>query len=362
VALAAVQEVEAPSTAVVSPEKVDYVKSLFTDVLEVNVPQKLEVFLAVLQASGFTLLGRDEWRKLGGDLHPFLMPLAYTGEGADVEVIGLMVRTPNGGPLRPEEYQVVSQRLVTSLQVVFRAFDMEKYMIKRAEEAAFRKEKQDKPLIEATKDLYEVRFSGKDQTALDKWLLLEVGAFPDVYKNLAMEHIKKGDPQSGLIVADTMRDVFGFQWGFPHAFCCKVLRDHFDGRGKLENRDVEADHCAERCFKTGYPLWTLDPGTSLQDLLCEAKMHRIGDLDTLRVFYLQRAADDQRAAVRTGSMSLGCATLAKCQALMDAVVCGHKSYNGVRKELRDLYEEIPGCDPVMQMIDYFSSDAAPAAA
>ena len=43
---------------------------------------------------------------------------------------------------------------------------------------------------------YEVRFKGQDRTALDKWLLLEasdgysffisqVGAFPDVYENLA---------------------------------------------------------------------------------------------------------------------------------------------------------------------------------
>jgi len=48
-------------------------------------------------------------------------------------------------------------------------------------------------------------------------------------------------------------------------------------------------------------------------------MPKLGSVDDLRVFYLRRATDDQRAAVRTGSLSLGCATLAKAQALMDAV-------------------------------------------
>jgi len=307
------------------------------------------------------LLGRDEWRKLDGDLHPFILPLAVKGEGTELEVMGLLVRAPNGAKLQPDTYQVVLQHPVVSMYVVHVAKNIEKYIIKRAEEATFRKEKQDVPLIEATRDVYDVRFSGSDQTALDKWLLLEVGAFPDVYKNLAMEHIKSGDFRSGLVVADTMRDAFGYEWGFPHAFCCKVLRDHFNGKGSFEKRDLEADHCAERCFKTGYPLWTLDEGTSLEELLCEAKMHRIGDVDSLRVFYIERSTNDQRAAVRTGSMSLGCATLAKAQALMDAVVCGYKSYKTIRKELRDLYEEVPGCEDIQEMIDYFA-EPAPAAA
>jgi len=339
----------------VSEEKVAFAKSLFKDVLDVRVPHKLEVYLNVLQGSDYNVLGKDEWRKIGGDLHPFLLPLAVKGEGEDTEVAGLLIREPNGAPLLPEQYMVVVQRPRKSWIVTLVAMDVDKYIMKRAEEANFRKTVQDMEVVEATKDVYDVRFKGSDRTALDKWLLLEVGAFPDVYKNLAIEKIQGEDAKSGLVIADTMRDTFGKSWGFPHAFCCRVLRDHFDGKGDLESREIEADHCAMRCFTTGYPVWTLeDDGDSLEALLLEAKMPKLGDISSLRVFYLKRATDDQRAAVRTGSISMGCATLAKGQALMDAVCCGHKSFNSIRQELAEMYDEVPGCEPLVDMINYFT--------
>lgn len=344
----------------VDAAKEEFVRFLFDEVLEVQAPDNLSVLLAVFQGSGYEILGKDEWKELGGDMHPFLLPLAVKDKGDDnIEVIGLLPRTPNGSPLYPWEYQVVSQKIKTSMRVKLVAFSAQKYIMKRSEEANFRQQKQDLPVIAATKDMYEVQFKGTDKNALDRWLLLEVGAFPDVYINLSQEHIEKGDPQTGLIIADTMRDAFGTQWAFPHAYCCRVLRlPHFNGKatikGNNEDRELEADHSAHRAFTCGYPLWTLEEdGITLEDLIGEAKMPKQGSVDSLRVFYLRRAVDEQRASVRTGSMSLGCAAVSKAQALMDAVVCGHKSYQGVRKELADLYEEVPGCEPLMQMIEYF---------
>mmetsp|Transcript_76341 Transcript_76341/g.137745 ORF Transcript_76341/g.137745 Transcript_76341/m.137745 type:complete len:267 (-) Transcript_76341:60-860(-) len=264
-----------------------------------------------------------------------------------------MIREPNGATLRPDAYQVVSQRPRKSKYVEFISKDVDKYIMRRAEEATFRKEKEDLPIVEATSDVYDVRFTGKDRTALDKWLLLEVGPFPDVYKNLAVEHINKGDPKSGLVVADTMRETFGTSWAFPHAFVSWVMKNHF-GKNELEDREVEAGHCAMMCFTSGYPLWTLeDSSNTLFDLLCDAKMPKLGSVDMLRVFYLKRSTDDQRAAVRTGNISLGCAALAKGQALMDAVCCGHASYNEIRGELALLYDEVPGCEALVDMINYF---------
>ncbi|CAE8641044.1 unnamed protein product, partial [Polarella glacialis] len=224
----------------------------------VKVPKKLEVFLSVLQASDFSILGRDEWKTIGGDLHPFIIPVATIGAlDDDLQVVGLMIREPNGATLRPDAYQVVSQRPRKSKYVEFISKDVDKYIMRRAEEATFRKEKEDLPIVEATSDVYDVRFTGKDRTALDKWLLLEVGPFPDVYKNLAVEHINKGDPKSGLVVADTMRETFGTSWAFPHAFVSWVMKNHF-GKNELEDREVEAGHCAMMCFTSGYPLWTLE--------------------------------------------------------------------------------------------------------
>jgi len=338
----------------VDAAKIAYIKGVFSDVLGVRKPDKLDVFLAVAQGSGYDILGEDGWRGVGGDLHPYILPLGAKGEGEDVEVIGLIVRAPNGSFLSPNQYQVVTQKPWRSWRVNLCALDMEKYIMKRAEEANFSNSVQDQLVIESSKDLYKVRFDGASRTALDKWLLLEVGAFPEVYKNLAMEHIEGGDPKTGLIIADTMRDAFGTTWGFPHAFVCRVLRQHFNGDGGSEDRNIEADHSAVRCFQSGYPLWTLeDDNDSLENLICEAKMPRLGSLDALRVFYIRRSTDDQRPAVRTGNISLGCAAVSKAQALMDAVCCGHKSFNTIREELRDTYDEVPGCEPLVALLEYF---------
>jgi len=117
---------------------------------------------------------------------------------------------------------------------------------------------------------------------------------------------------------------------------------------------MEADHIAMQCFTSGYPLCTLAEEDSLEDLLMEAKMPRLGDISSLRIFYLKRANDDQRVAQRVGSLSEGCATVAKGQALMDAVCCGHKSFAGIREELSLMYEEVPGFDGLVNMINYFT--------
>lgn len=333
----------------VEPAKVEYIKSIYSDVMNTKPPAKLDVFLSVLKGTGYEILGKDEWKKIGGDLLPLTFPVAVKGswDDDDIQVVSMLVRTPNGSPLSPEQFQVVSQRPRKSRSISLLALDIEKYIMKRAEEAHFYREKKDLPVIAATKDVYDVRFSGKDKTALDKWLLLEVGPFPEVYRNLAQEQLR-ADAQTGLIIADTMRDVFGANWAFPHAFVGNVLKSYFN------DRELEASHSAARCFTGGYPLWSLEEeGDDLDKLLLDAQMEKLGTRDLLRVFYMKRVSDDQRAAVRTGSMSLGCATLAKAQALMDAVCCGYKSYNGIRKELTDLYEEVPGCEPLTDLISHF---------
>jgi hypothetical protein len=283
------------------------------------------------------------------------MPIATRGEGDDLETIGLLVRGVQGGKIPPEEFLVVSQKAKKTLRVKYVAPDMEKYIARRAEELNFEQEEKDTGVLEMVKDAYDMQFTGQDRNALNKWLLLKIGAFPDVYEQLKQEHIENGDYKSALVISDAVRDAFGTSWSFPHSDMCKMLRRYFDGEkvGDDINREEEADHSAVRCFKTGYPLWTLAEDDDLADLLLEAKMPKMKDINDARVFFLGRVVDDQRAAVRTGELSLGCAALAKAQALMDAVNCGHKSYKAVRAELRDLYSEIPGCEPVEDMISYY---------
>ncbi|CAJ1423138.1 unnamed protein product [Effrenium voratum] len=91
----------------VAPAKVKALKSLISDVLEARAPQQLETFLQVLQASGYTVLGKDDWNEIGGDLHPFLLPVATKGDfDDDLDVTALLIRSPTGQQLRPDEWQV----------------------------------------------------------------------------------------------------------------------------------------------------------------------------------------------------------------------------------------------------------------
>ncbi|CAK0905629.1 unnamed protein product [Prorocentrum cordatum] len=333
-----------PPVAAVDSAKLEYHRKMFNDVLCVRVPRKLEVFLNVLQASGFTVLGKDDWRGLG-DLHPFMMPIATRGEGDDADVVGLLLRTPNGQALQPDEYQVVSQKPRKTWKLVLWSLTMDKWIAKRAEEAKFENSEQDQGVLEAVKDAYDFKFKGGDRSSLNKWLLLQVGAFPDVYRQLADELLLRGDPKSALSVADTMRDAFGTQWAFPHSYQCGILRNHYnqpdsDDPERRTDRNMEADHSAERCFKTGYPLWSLAEEDDLEFLLGEAKMPRLEDMDSLRVFYLGRVVNDQRAAVRTGDISEGCATLAKAgerplRARSACRECGSKAPQHVINQQRE---------------------------
>lgn len=338
------------------PVEAAYQRSLFSDVLEVKVPKQLDTFLNLLKAGDYTLLGKEDWKAIVAsgdvDLHPFILPLGTRGEGDDLEVCGLMIRAPRGAYLAPDKYQVVSQKPRVSKNIQLIALDVDQYIKKLAEEATFRQEKQDLPIIEVVKDVYDVQFKGDSKTALDKWLLLEVGAFPEIYMNLAREHLENGDPRSALCCADTMREKFG-DWAFCHAFVSAMLRDNY-GKEGFEDRGVEAQQTAQMCLTSGYPLYTLeDGGDSLSELLAFAEVPKLPDIDSLRVFYLKRVVDDQRSAVRTGNISLGCAALGKAQALLDAVSCGHKSFNGVREEIAELYEEVPNCEPLVEMIYHF---------
>lgn len=342
----------------VAQSTVDAVKSIFSDVLNAKAPEKLDIFLNVLESSGWDILGKDEWKTLDGDLHPFILPLGKRGAGEDLEVVGLLVREPNGKKFQhTREMMVVSQQLVKGPYVKLLAKEIDKYIAKRSEEAYFNKEKKDLDIIESTKDVYDISFKGADRRSLEKWLLLEVGPFPDVHESLLEAFIEQDDAVSALVVADTMRSVYGTSWCFPHQTVSHQLRTHFDGQNGTEDRTKEAANCAQQCFTSGYALWTLSADLlakePLEDLLIAANMPKVPDMDTLRVFYLRRVSDDQRTAVRTGNISLGIAALAKAQALMDGVVCGHKTFNTARDELSNIYDEVPGYEDLVDFILYF---------
>eukprot|EP00586_Coscinodiscus_wailesii_P021208 CAMPEP_0172500574 /NCGR_PEP_ID=MMETSP1066-20121228/140162_1 /TAXON_ID=671091 /ORGANISM="Coscinodiscus wailesii, Strain CCMP2513" /LENGTH=370 /DNA_ID=CAMNT_0013274873 /DNA_START=114 /DNA_END=1223 /DNA_ORIENTATION=- len=76
---------------------------------------------------------------------------------------------------------------------------------------------------------------------VDKYALLRVGPFPDLYNKMSLNHLAKEDEQSSLIAAETANRKFpGFAATF--LFYAKLLR-------RFPNREEEAKDAARTCLR-----------------------------------------------------------------------------------------------------------------
>lgn len=76
---------------------------------------------------------------------------------------------------------------------------------------------------------------------VEKYVLLRVGPFPDLYESMASQHAARGDESSSLIAAETSNGKFtGF--GSTFAFYAKLL-------SSFPNREEEAKDAARMCLR-----------------------------------------------------------------------------------------------------------------
>jgi hypothetical protein len=72
---------------------------------------------------------------------------------------------------------------------------------------------------------------------LDKYVLLRVGPFPDLYETMSNRHLLKGDVESSLIAAEACNVKFGGRFGSTFAFYAKLLAS-LSPRRDEESRDA----------------------------------------------------------------------------------------------------------------------------
>ena len=76
---------------------------------------------------------------------------------------------------------------------------------------------------------------------VDKYILLRVGPFPDLYERMAAQHAARGDEQSALIAAEANNSKFtGFASTFKHQ--AKLL-------SSFSKRDEESRDAARMCLR-----------------------------------------------------------------------------------------------------------------
>ena len=80
---------------------------------------------------------------------------------------------------------------------------------------------------------------------VDKYVLLKVGPFPDLYQNMARQHFAKGDEQSALIAAEAAN-------GKLHGFA-STFRFYARLLSSLPNRHEEARDAARMCLRLPLP-------------------------------------------------------------------------------------------------------------
>mmetsp|Transcript_10202 Transcript_10202/g.20996 ORF Transcript_10202/g.20996 Transcript_10202/m.20996 type:complete len:399 (+) Transcript_10202:89-1285(+) len=95
---------------------------------------------------------------------------------------------------------------------------------------------------------------------LDKYVLLRVGPFPDLYETMANQHLSRGDEDSSLIAAEASNGKFG-GFGSTFAFYAKLL-------GSLSQRAEEKRDAARMCLRMPLP----SMGLTKEDFVDVAKM------------------------------------------------------------------------------------------
>jgi hypothetical protein len=160
---------------------------------------------------------------------------------------------------------------------------------------------------------------------LERFLVMKVGPFPDVYEGLARFHLAKGDDKSCLVTCERAANIFP-GWGRAHVFHAQVLTEL--------GREAEARDAAR--FGLQMPLWTLGNREAVRAL---ERVAGYEDVSSLGKIY-RRLFQDLRANEIAEGKAPEQVALDRAAYLLDLNVAeGTASIwdESVREQLADLY-------------------------
>jgi hypothetical protein len=187
---------------------------------------------------------------------------------------------------------------------------------------------------------------------LEKYLLLRVGPFPDLYETLSIQHLARGDESSALIAAETSNGKFtGF--GSTYASYARLLSQ------LVPNRTEEARDAARACLRL--PISTV--GMTLEDIRQVAILAGIA-LDTdntsvamhkLQLIYDKLHKNDEQHEQRSSMNYDPMPTkeqlaIQDASHLLDKVAMSGGRWGPIRRELAEIYEKA-GCLEMAQFVN-----------
>lgn len=190
----------------------------------------------------------------------------------------------------------------------------------------------------------------------EKYILLRVGPFPDLYESMVRQHYQRGDEQSALIAAEASNTKFsGF--GSTFRFYSRVL-------SSLPNRSEECRDAARMCLRM--PLYTI--GIDYQDLEEVAIFGQmiqtyvddtmistelvVEKLKTMRELMKSvEAEEDPQTSGKTPSQII----LEEANAILDEAVLEKKDWKSIRPHLSQHFQ-LGGKDDLAHFVSLFSNN------
>lgn len=210
------------------------------DVAKIGAPPYLDALLHSLLRKEGTELVQPSNRE---NLHPFLIPLA---KDTETNVLTGLLRWPTP----PDNMEIpVVQTQQNDLSLTLLSPSSKAHLTRAIASADFAADKDTAAELRAASSLalaYQDGDADASGLGLERFLLIKVGPFPDLYEGLAQYHRAKGDDQSALISCERAAQMHP-GWGRAHAFHAGVLKDM--------GRENESRDAARFCLQM--PLWTI---------------------------------------------------------------------------------------------------------
>ncbi|KAG7344168.1 hypothetical protein IV203_022176 [Nitzschia inconspicua] len=187
---------------------------------------------------------------------------------------------------------------------------------------------------------------------VDKYVLLRVGPFPDIYESLALGHAKKADESSALISAEASNSkISGFASTF--LFYAKLL-------SSFPNRNEEARDAARMCLRMPLP----SIGLTVDDFREVAVLGQIADpsdsdeevLAKLQVMYEKMRDHENNDPRSSGNNDMTPEQIALDEAnhLLDTTALTGAKWSAIRSKLAEIYKSV-GRNDMAAFVNHKSS-------
>ena len=256
------------------------------------------------------------------NLHPFLVPLT---QNTETGVITGLLRWPTP----PDDMDVpVVHTIPNDLSLTLLSPSPKAHITRAVANADFSGRSEVCKEIRKASSLalsYQDGDVDASGLGLERFLILKVAPFPDIYEGLAEFHKAKGDTQSALVTCERAAQAHP-GWGRAHAFHARVLKE-FD-------REMESRDAARFCLQM--PLWTIGNRESLREM---GRFAGYVDDTSLGKIY-RRLYEDKRVEDIQGGKPPEQVALDRAAYLLDVCVAeGWESWENAKDGMAALYEE-----------------------